>query len=135
MARQMGARQERFLGMDSQQRGFWKGAQQRGHARTCCLEGFKKGSENKKRSLFLLIIEGSQMGRQHPSPNVKTLCTFELLDKLSSREHAKSAWFRGSRMSCNAMLFDIFADKFGPKKITSHDGCFLLIRRCLAREF
>ena len=70
------------------------------------------------------------MGSQHPSPNVKTLCNFETqiwLEIITSRD-AKSACFKGSRTSCREIIFGHFLGKFWPEKITSRDGCLLLIR-------
>ena len=71
------------------------------------------------------------MGSQHPSPNVKNLCNFETqiwLEIITSRD-AKSACFKGSRTSCREIIFGIFGGKFWPEKITSRDGCLLLILR------
>ena len=57
------------------------------------------------------------MGSQHPSPNVKTLCNFELqlwLEIITSHD-AESICSKGSRMSCDVIILGIFA-KFWPWK-------------------
>ena len=46
----------------------------------------------------------------HPSPNVKTLCNFELqmwLEIITSHD-AKNACVKGSRPSCSVITFGIF---------------------------
>ena len=78
-------------------------------------------------SPFIKII--THLGSQHPSPDVITLCNFETqiwLEIITSRD-AQSACFKGSRMSCTEIIFGILGGKFWPEKITSRDGCFLLI--------
>ena len=69
-----------------------------------------------------------RLGSQHLSPNVKTLCYFEPQnwpEMITSRD-AKSAPFKGSRMSCD--LISLFwGAEFSSEKITSREGCFLLL--------
>ena len=58
------------------------------------------------------------VGRQHPAPNVQTLCNFETqtwLEIITSRD-AKSACFQGSVTSCREIFVDIFEANFGQKR-------------------
>ena len=60
----------------------------------------------------------ARMGSQHPSPNVKNLCTFELqiwLEIITSRD-AKSTCFKGSQTSCTEIISGVFWPKFGRKR-------------------
>ena len=68
------------------------------------------------------------MGSQHPSPNVKTLCSFgpQLRPENITSRDAQSACFNGSRTSCDVIKLGVFCAKFWPEKITSRDGCLLL---------
>ena len=69
------------------------------------------------------------MGSQHPSPNVKNLWNLETqiwLEMITSRD-AESACFKGSQTSCTENNFLRFFAEIWPKKITSRDGCVLLI--------
>ena len=57
------------------------------------------------------------MGSQHPSPNVKNLCTFEpqiWLEIITSRD-AQSTCFKGSQTSCTEIISGVFWPKFGRK--------------------
>ena len=69
------------------------------------------------------------MGSQHPSPNVKTVCNFgpNFWPEIITSHDAESTCFKGSRTSCEVMIFGFFWAKFWPEKITSRDGCFLPI--------
>ena len=40
---------------------------------------------------------------------------------------ADGTCFKGSRASCDVIIFGFFFAKFWPEKITSRDGCFLPI--------
>ena len=71
------------------------------------------------------------MGSQPPSPNVKTLCSFEpqIWPEILTSRDAESTCFKGSRTSCDVMILGIVGQIFGrKKKITPRDGCFLPIR-------
>ena len=77
---------------------------------------------NRTGSSLLLVIHkashGIHMGIQHPSPNVKNLCTFELqiwLEIITSRD-AKSTCFKGSQTSCTEIFSGVFWPKFGRKR-------------------
>ena len=63
------------------------------------------------------------MGSQHPSPNVKTLCTFEpqIWPEVISHHVMPKVLtcFKGSRASCDVIIFGIFGPNFG-KKISHH---------------
>ena len=64
------------------------------------------------------LSEKEEMGSQHPSPNLKTLCNFELQlwpETIISRD-AESAGLEGSRTSCDVISFGTFGPKFGRKK-------------------
>ena len=70
------------------------------------------------------------MGSQHPSPNVKSLCYFELQiwpEIITSRD-AKSACFKGSRMSCDVINVG-FGGQIVLEKITSRDSQQLVHNR------
>ena len=58
----------------------------------------------------------------------KTLCNSEpqVWPEIITARDAKSTCFKGSRTSCEAIIFDVFLDVFWPKKIASRDGCVLL---------
>ena len=43
---------------------------------------------------------------------------------ITSRD-AESTCFKGSRTSCDVIIFGIFGRKIWPEKITSRDGCLL----------
>ena len=71
-----------------------------------------------------------EMGSQHPSPNVKNplrIRAANWLEIITSRD-AKSACFQGSKMLCTEIISCFFA-RILPKKITSRDGCVLLMKR------
>ena len=56
----------------------------------------------------------SQLGSQHPSTNVNTLCNFEPQrwpEIITSRD-AESTRFKGSRTSCNVIMFAFFRTNF-----------------------
>ena len=58
------------------------------------------------------------IGSQHPSPNVKNLCTFEpqiWLEIITSRD-AQSTCFKGSQTSCTEIISAVFWPNFGRKK-------------------
>ena len=58
------------------------------------------------------------MGSQHPSPNVKNLCNFEMqtwLEMITSRD-AQSACFQGSQTSCTEIISGVSLPKFGRKR-------------------
>ena len=50
------------------------------------------------------------MGSQHPSPNVKTLCNFEpqIWPEIITSRDAESTCFKGSRTSCDVIIFGGF---------------------------
>ena len=68
------------------------------------------------------------MGSQHPSPTLKTLNNFEpqIWPEMITSRDAESACFKGSRTSCD-VIDNGFLAEFRPEKITSRDGCFLLL--------
>ena len=76
--------------------------------------------EQKKK---IKIPKRPPMGSQQQSPNVKTFCTFEpqIWPEIITSRDAESTCFKGSRTSCDVIIFHIF----WPEKITSRDGCFL----------
>ena len=47
------------------------------------------------------------LGRQHPSPNVKTLCSFEpqIWPEIMTSRDAESTCFKGSMTSCDVINF------------------------------
>ena len=68
-------------------------------------------------------------GCQHPSPDVKNPLRIRAenwLEIITLRD-AKSARFKGSRTPCTEIISGIFLAKIWPKKITSRDGCVLLM--------
>ena len=71
------------------------------------------------------FLAGASLGSQHPSPNVKTFCNFEpqIWPEIITSRDAESTCFKGSRTSCDVIIFGIF----WPEKITSSDGRFLPI--------
>ena len=59
------------------------------------------------------------MGSQYPSPNVKTLCNFEPQswpEIITSRD-AESTCFKGSRTSCDVIIFGMFLPNFSQKRL------------------
>ena len=58
------------------------------------------------------------MGSQYPSPNVKTLCNFEpnFWPEIITSRDAESTCFKGSRTSCEVIIFGIFGPNFGQKR-------------------
>ena len=73
------------------------------------------------------------MGSQHPSPNVKTLCNFEpqIWPEIITSRDAESTCFKGSRTSCDVIIFAFFGPNFGRKKSHlggGHTCTFLTIR-------
>ena len=61
------------------------------------------------------------MDSQHPSPHVKNCCNFEpqIWPEIITSRDAKSTCFKGSRTSCDVIIFGIFLVTFCPK-ISSH---------------
>ena len=70
------------------------------------------------------------LGGQHPSPDVKNPLPNSSrkawLEIITSRD-AKSACFQGSQTSCTEIISGGVFAKIWPKKITSRNGCVLLI--------
>ena len=67
---------------------------------------------------FVLLRFPTFLGSQHPSPNVKNFPRFEpqiWLEIITSRD-AKSTCFKGSRTSCDVIIFRIFWTNFGRKR-------------------
>ena len=64
------------------------------------LGGRKKSPENTSQN----------MGSQHPSPNVKTLCNFEpqIWPEIITSRDAERTCFKGSRTSCDVIIFDLW---------------------------
>ena len=70
------------------------------------------------------------LGSQHPSPNVKNLRNFKTriwLENYYIHVMPKVLVFKGSQTSCTEKKSCMFFAKIWPKKITSRDGCVLLI--------
>ena len=65
-------------------------------------------------------LKSPNLGSQHPSPNVKTPCSFEpkiWLEIITSRD-AKSACFKGSKTSCLKQFSALFSAIFDEGQIT-----------------
>ena len=82
----------------------------------------QSNSEQASQTLYFFV-----MGSQHPSPHVTTLCNFEpqIWPEVITSRDAESTCFKGSRTSCDVIIFGFFKAKFWPENIISRDGCFL----------
>ena len=71
-----------------------------------------------RKAPYLKVSGSTPMGSQHPSPNVIISSQIRAqiwLEIITSRD-AKSACFKGSRMSCREIIFGIFWPNFGQKR-------------------
>ena len=79
------------------------------------------------------------LGSQHPSPNVKNFPRFEpqIWPEIITSRDAESTCFKGSRTSCDVIIFGIFWSNFGRKR--SHhvmDACCrFMVQETLGRPF
>ena len=84
-------------------------------------------------SIFIVVspspnFDGSVLGSQHPSPNVKTLCKFEPQiwpEIITTHVMPKVLVLKVRGRHVRDNIFRIFWPNFWPEKITSRDGCFL----------
>ena len=67
-------------------------------------------SEHRNRPLRQNIAIAIDMGSQHPSPNVKTLCNFEprFWPEIIISRDAESTCFKGSRTSCEVIILGVY---------------------------